>query len=205
MKIPLLCISFFLMSNLSSAQTINDIFNPKVPLIFFGADYSQVQFTKADEFENKPDILRLFVDCNNLLKGQKFQEILRKSLRRKEVNMDISYVAKSNGLVDWQKVFSDNIDDTLSNEVIGIMIEKLNIDQSLYKNQLGMVFCEENCCKTNKVGKVAVVFFSINDLKPILIRHFSIKPDGFGFLFYWGYVNFKVASKISIIYKELHK
>lgn len=202
----LLIVLILLMSGLCSAQTINDIFNPKTPMVCFGADYSMVQFTKAEMFDNQSDILRLFVDCNSYFKYKAWQETMQKKMKRDEIKTDLSYVTKNNGEVDWQKVFTDNVDYSLSDDVIENMINKLNIDQSLYKDHIGVVFCEENCSKTNKLGKVAVVFFGINDLKPILIKHYNIKPNGIGFLFYWVSVNQIVIYKeLGKLYKELNK
>ena len=85
------------------------------------------------------------------------------------------------------------------------MIYKLNVDQNLYKDHLGMIIIEENCSKTNKRGNVALVFFSINDLKPVLIQHYSLKSGGIGFLFYWADVNNQAIKKLDVIYKEMKK
>lgn len=196
---------FILLSNLCLAQTKNDIFNPNVPMVCFGADYSLVQFTKAEMFDNKPDILRLFIDCNSYFNYKAWKETMQKKLKRDEIKTDLSYVTKNNGEVDWQKVFTDNVDYSLSDDVIENMINKLNINQSLYKDHIGIVFCEENCSKTNQLGKVALVFFGINDLKPILIKHYAIKPSGFGFLFYWVSINQIVVYKeLGKLYKEIN-
>jgi hypothetical protein len=197
---------FLLISGLSLAQTKTDIFNPKVPMVCFGADYSLVQFTKAEVFDNKADILKLFVECNHYFNYKPWQQKLEKNLKRDEIKTDISYVTKINGEVDWQKVFTDSLDFSLSDAVIENMIKKLNIDQSLYKDNIGIVFCEENCSKTNKLGKVAVVFFGINDLKPILIKHYAVKPNGIGFMFYWVSENqLVVYNELGKLYKELNK
>jgi hypothetical protein len=191
------------MSVLSSAQTPKDIFNPDVPLVFFGADFSQVQFTKAETFNNKPDILRFFVDCNNLLKSNGYQNLLKKRLRREEIKTDFSYVTKNNESVEWQNVYSDNIDYSISDEGIQNMIRNLNIDQGLYKDHIGIVMCEENYSKTKTLGTVSVVFFSINDLKSILIKRYSLKPSGYGFLNYWGMINLQAINSLKKLYGEL--
>jgi len=190
---------------LLSAQTKEDIFNKNVPVVFLGADYSLAQFTKAEEFENKSDILRLFVDINNLFKPKSTQELIRKKLRRDEVKLDLTYVSAINALVDWQKVHTDNVDFAISDETIAEMIVKLNVDQNLYKDHIGMVIINENCSKTIKRGKVAVAFFGINDLKPILITHYLIKSDGIGFLYYWMDVNLEAIKNLDDLYKEMKK
>lgn len=196
---------FVLISFLSSAQTKEDLFNKNVPVVFLGADYSLAQFTKAEEFENKSDILRLFVDINNLFKPKSTQELIRKKLRRDEVKQDLSYVNTINALVDWQKVHTDNVDYAISDETIAEMIVKLNVDQNLYKDHIGMVIINENCSKTIKRGKVAVVFFTINELKPVLITHYLIKSDGIGFLYYWMDVNLEAIKNLDDLYKEMKK
>lgn len=204
MKKLFVCL-FVLVSFLSSAQTKEDIFNKNVPVVFLGADYSLAQFTKAEEFENKSDILRLFVDINNLFKPKSTQELIRKKLRRDEVKLDLSYVNTINALVDWQKVYTDNVDYAISDETIAEMIVKLNVDQNLYKDHIGMVIINENCSKTIKRGKVVVAFFTINELKPVLITHYLIKSDGIGFLYYWMDVNLEAIKNLDDLYKEMKK
>ncbi|HAN17134.1 MAG: hypothetical protein A2X13_06385 [Bacteroidetes bacterium GWC2_33_15] len=204
MKKLFVCL-FVLISFLSSAQTKEDIFNKNIPVVFLGADYSLAQFTKAEEFENKSDILRLFVDINNLFKPKSTQELIRKKLRRDEVKLDLSYVNTINALVDWQKVHTDNVDYAISDETIAEMIVKLNVDQNLYKDHIGMVIINENCSKTIKRGKVAVAFFTINELKPVLITHYVIKSDGIGFLYYWMDVNLEAIKNLDDLYKEMKK
>jgi hypothetical protein len=185
------------------SQTKSDIFKSNQPLVFLGADFSQIQFTKSEKFNNKPEILRFFVDCNNLLEEKTYQKPLKKKLNRREIKNDFSYVTKNNALVNWDKVFSDSTEYKLTDDDITDMIKKLNINQTEYKNYLGMILCEENYSKTKLRGTVAVVFFGINDLKPILIKHFSFKPAGYGFLYYWNSINYNAIRSLKKIKKEV--
>jgi hypothetical protein len=187
---------------LASAQTKKDIFNPDVTVVFFGADYTKAQLTKADEFSNKSDILRFFVDANNLIE-KNWRHVVEKQLEREAVEWDFSYVTKANAFVDWQKVYSDNIDYTISDEEIGVMIKNLGIDQIKYKNCIGVILVEENLCKTKPLATIASVFFNINDLNPIYIKHYSLKPGGYGFLSYWGLTNAYPLTKMSKLRKEI--
>jgi len=199
----LLIILISLLPVLAPAQTKNDIFNPKVPMVFFGSDFSQVLFTKAEMFTNQPDILRFFIDCNNYFEEDVFHRMIRNKMNRNEIPFDFSYVNKVNASVDWQKVFSDRIDFRLSNSDIENAILKLNIDQEAYRNHIGLLFCEENFSKTKKLGSVAIVFFNVNDLKPLFIKHLSFKPSGYGFLFYWSSINYYAIKSLGKQRKEL--
>jgi hypothetical protein len=198
-----LVILFLFFPVLCSAQTKSDIFNPKVPVVYFGADFSRVQFTKSDEFTNKSEILRFFVDCNNLVNTKFNINIMAKRLERDSIASDFSYVTKNNAMVDWQKVFSDNVDYIISDEAIGDMIKALKINQSAYKDHIGIVFCEENYCKTKPLQTIAIVFFRVNDLNPLFIKHYTPKPGGFGFLNYWGLNNALVMGSVSKLKKEI--
>jgi hypothetical protein len=197
-----LMIVFLFIPVLGFAQTKKDIFNPKVPVVFFGADYLKVQCTKSDEFSNKPEILRFFVDANNLI-DKNWKHIVRNKLDRDTVGWDLSYVTKANASVDWQKVYSDNIDYTISDDEIGGMIKNLNINQAKYKDCIGLILVEENLCKTKPLVTIAEVFFNINDLNPLLIKHYSVKPGGYGFLAYWGITNGYLLTKIEKLKKEI--
>jgi hypothetical protein len=195
-------ILFLFIPVLGLAQTKKDIFNPKVTVVFFGADYTKVQLTKSDEFSNKPEILRFFEDANNMIE-KNWKHIVKNKLERDTVGWDFSAVTRANALVDWQKVYSDNIEYTVSDEEIGVMIKDLNLNQVKYKNCIGMLLVEENLCKTKPLATIAVVFFSVNDLNPLYIKHYSIKPAGFGFLAYWGLTNSNVIVNVGKLRKEI--
>jgi hypothetical protein len=197
-----LMIVFLFIPILGFAQTKKDIFNPDVPLVFFGADYAKAQFTKSDEFNNKSDILRYFVDANNLIE-KNWRHVVNKKMGRETIGWDFSYVTTINAAVDWQKVYSDNINYTISDEEIGTMIKDLNIDQAKYKGNIGMVLIEENSCKTKPRQTIALVFFSVNDLNPLFIKRYSVKPSGYGFLSYWGLTNAYPIVKADKIKKEI--
>jgi hypothetical protein len=194
---------FLLLPFITQAQTKDDIFNPKVPVVFLGEDFTRIEFTKSDEFINKPQILGFFVDCNNLLKPRVIENAIANKLKRDEIKFDYTYVTRNNALVDWQKVYSDDTEYGLSQEVIKEMIRNLDPDKEKYKDHIGLVFCEENYCKTKPLGTVAIVFFRVNDLEPLLIRHFSEKPSGFGFLNYWGVINSFAIHDIGKLAKEM--
>jgi len=198
-----LIILFLFFPVLCSAQTKNDIFNPDVPVVYLGADFSRVQFTKADEFTNKPEILRFFVDCNNFVNTKGVMNIMAKRLERDSIASDISFVTKNNAMVDWQKVHTDNVDYSISDEEIGDMIKALNINQSAFKDHIGILLCEENYCKTKVLQTIAIVFFRVNDLSPLFIKHYSLKPGGFGFLSYWGANNALVMGSVGKLKKEI--
>lgn len=199
----LLILLFSLSPVLAHAQTKSDIFNPEVPMVFFGSDFSQVLFTKAEMFTNQSDILRFFIDCNNYFEEDVFHRMIRNKMSRNEIPFDFSYVNKVNASVDWQKVFSDRTDFRLSGGDIEKAILNLKIDQEAYKNTIGMLFCEENFSKTKKLGSVAVVFFNVNDLKPLFIKHLSFKPTGYGFLFFWSSINYYAIKSLGKLRKEL--
>jgi hypothetical protein len=188
---------------LSVAQTAKDIFNPDVPLVFFGADFTKVQFTKSGEFTNKPEILRFFDDINNLLKRRDYRHLIGRKMNRDTLTMDFSYVNRNNALVNWESVYSDNVDYTLSDDVIRQMIRDLKVDQALYKDHIGFVFCQENYCKTKPKGSDLAVFFRINDLEPLFIKRYSTEPMGIGFLNYWGFQTVYTIALLNKIEKEL--
>lgn len=189
---------------LGGAQTKKDIINPNVPLVFLGLDYSKIRFTKAAEFINKEQINRFFVDCNNLLQVPPYKNGIASRLGR-DIVKDFSYVTAKNAAVEGQKIFTDEVDYVLSDNDIAAAIAELKIDQQKYKDHIGLLFCEENFCKTDGIGKVAIIFFAVNDLKPILIDRYSHGPSGFGFLYYWNYINFKAMGELKSIVKGIKK
>ncbi len=198
-----LCVLFILIPVMGFAQTKKDIYNPQVQLVFFGIDFTKTQFTKSDEFTNKPEILRFFVDANNLVNHNSLKNQVTRGLDRKTMEWDFSNVTMQNSLVDWQKAYSDNIDYTVSEVEISNIVKNLKVDQEKYKDFIGMVLVNENCCKTKPLQTISCVFFSVNDLNVIFIKRYEKKPQGIGFMNYWGYNNNMILAKIGRIKKEI--
>jgi hypothetical protein len=198
-----LCVLIILIPVLGFTQTKKDIYNPQVRLVFFGIDFTKAQFTKSDEFTNKPEILRFFVDANNHVNHNSLKIQVTRGLDRKSMEWDFSNVTTQNSLIDWQKAYSDNIDYTVSEAEISNIIKNLKIDQEKYKDFIGMVLVEENCCKTILLQKISCVFFSINDLNVLLIKRYELKPQGIGFMNYWGSNHNMILTKIGKIKKEI--
>jgi hypothetical protein len=202
-----LVVLLLLLPALGQSQSKNDIFNRSVPLVFFGSDFSNVRFTRSDEFTNKDQILRYFVDINNikkkLLQPGPYRNQWENWLNRDSIECDFSYVTEVNAGVDWQKVYSDDIEYRISEEEMGGMIKRLGINQVKYKDYIGFVYIEENYCKTKPLGTLSLVFFNVNDLQPLLIKEYSSRPVGAGFLNYWGYVDTYAHVMFKAIKKEL--
>jgi hypothetical protein len=188
---------------IGSAQTKLDIFNPQIPMVFFGIDFTKVQFTKSNEFTNKPEILRFFVDANNMVDHGSLRNLVNKELDRKTIVWDFSNVAAQNALVDWQKVYSDNIDYTVPDEEISDIVKNLKVDRQKYKDYIGMVLIEENCCKTKPMQTISCVFFSVSNLEVLFSKRFELKPGGIGFMNYWGVNHNILLTRIGKLKKEI--
>ncbi len=172
-------------------------------MVFLGIDFTRVMFTKSDEFTNKPEILRFFVDANNMVDHGSLRNLVNKELDRKTIVWDFSNVTTQNSLVDWQMVYSDKIDYTVSDEEISNVIKNLKVDQEKYKDFIGMILVEENCCKTKPLQTISCVFFSVNDLQVLFSKRFDLKPGGIGFMNYWGVNHNMVLARIGKLKKEI--
>lgn len=196
-------IAFCFLFASSVAQTRNDIVNPDVPMVFLGIDFSGIKFTKADEFNNKDQILRFFDDMNNIYDTEGLKNGIGKRFDKSDMKKDFSYVMAKNASVDWQTVYSDDTEYGLSDELIKNLIKELAVDKEKYKDHLGLVFCPENYCKTHTEGSIAVVIFNVNNNQPLFIKHYSFKPSGYGFFYYWQKITLKAITKIGKIKKEI--
>jgi hypothetical protein len=194
---------FLFITSLIQAQTKKDICNPQVPVVFFGIDFTKVLFTRSDEFTNKPEILRFFVDVNNMINHGSLRNLVDRGLDRKKIEWDFSYVTTRNSMVNWQEVYSDQIDYTVPEEEMKNILRNLNVDQDKYRDFIGMILIEENCCKTKPLQTVSCVFFNVNDLNILYSKRYELKPGGIGFMNYWGVNHNLILSKIGKIKKEL--
>lgn len=198
-----LLVLLFFVPVMGFTQTKKDIFNPEVGIVFLGIDFTKVQFTKADEFTNKPEILRFFVDANNLIDHGSLRNQVSRGLDRKSIAWDLSYVTTQNSIIDWQKVYSDDIDYVVPDAEINSIIKNLKVDQDKYKDFIGMVLVEENCCKTKPLQTISCVFFKINDLSILFAKRYELKPTGIGFMNYWGFNNNMILARINKLKKEI--
>lgn len=149
-----------------------------------GIDFTKVQFTRADDFTNKPEILRFFVDANNLIDHGSLRNQVSRGLDRKTISWDLSNVTAGNSMVDWHNVYSDNIDYVISDEDLSNIVINLKIDQEKYKDFIGMVLIEENCCKAKPLQTITCLFFRVNDLTVLFAERYKMKPGGIGFMNY---------------------
>ncbi|HNR40638.1 MAG TPA: hypothetical protein PKL65_00270 [Bacteroidales bacterium] len=185
------------------AQTGKDIFNPEVPMVFFGIDFTKVQFTRADDFTNKPEILRFFVDANNLIDHGSLRNQVSRQLERKSVEWDLSYVTAGNSVVDWRNVYSDNIDYVVPEDELNNMVKNLKVDQKKYNDFIGMVLIEENCCKAKPLQTITCLFFRVNDLTVLFAERYKMKPGGIGFMNYWGVNHNMILARIGRLKKAV--
>ena len=185
------------------AQTGKDIFNPEVPMVFFGIDFTKVQFTRADDFTNKPEILRFFVDANNLIDHGSLRNQVSRQLERKSVEWDLSYVTAGNSVVDWRNVYSDNIDYVVPEDELNNMVKNLKVDQKKYNDFIGMVLIEENCCKAKPLQTITCLFFRVNDLTVLFAERYKMKPGGIGFMNYWGVNHNMILARIGRLIKAV--
>jgi len=185
-----------------TAQESKDIINPDVQLVWLGCDFSKARFTKAEEFTDKDQILRFFVDCNNVVLNAANMEQVSKRLKR-DVIKDFSYVTAKNEKVNWENVHSDDLDYSLSDDVLKEMVKELSIDQTKYKGHIALVFCEENYSKTNEEATLACVFFRVDDLEILYIKRDAFKPKGYGFMNYWSYPNRQAMWYLSDVKKAV--
>lgn len=172
-------------------------------MVFFGIDFTKVMFTRSDEFTNKPEILRFFVDANNMINHGSLRNLVDRGLERKNIEWDFSYVTTRNSMVNWQSVYSDQIDYTVPEEEMKNILRNLNVDQDKYRDFIGMILIEENCCKTKPMQTVSCVVFNVNDLSILFSKRYDMKPGGIGFMNYWGVNHNLILSKIGKIKKEL--
>lgn len=192
----------FLFAN-SVAQTRSDIVNPDVPMVFLGIDFSGIKFTKADEFNNKDQILRFFDDMNNIYDTEGLKNGIGKRFDKNDMKKDFSYVMAKNASVDWQTVYSDDTEYGLSDELIKDLINELAVDKEKYKDHLGLVFCPENYCKTHTEGSIAVVFLMSTTTNLFLSNIIHLSHQDMVFFFYWQKITLKALSKLNKIKKEV--
>jgi hypothetical protein len=177
------------------AQTIQDIFNPGIPVTWLGIDYSHAKIvgsisqfggkipTTAAEIHDK-----YYVEWNQLIIDEPEKFDVAKMVSRKSVAKDISMITKLNAAVSMD---SAEVAATpyYTPEQIQQFVSAYPLEN---KSGIGMVFITECLNKSYGAGYYHVVFFKM-DTKEVLLQHrLQGLPQGAGIRNYWANTFFDV-------------
>lgn len=188
--------AFVLVSAFSTqAQTIQDIFNPGVPVTWLGIDYSHSKIVgKVSQFGGKIPVTaaeihdQYYVEWNKLILDEPEKFDVAKMISRKTVVKDISMITTLNAAssMDSVEVASAPI---YSQEQIQSFVSAYPLEG---KSGIGMVFITECLNKPYGGAYYHVVFFKM-DTKEILLQHRTQGlVQGAGLRNYWGNTFFDV-------------
>lgn len=179
----------------SQAQTIQDIFNPAVPVTWFGIDYSHSKIIgTVSQFGGKIPVTaaeihdKYYVEWNQLILDEPEKFDVAKMISRKTVVKDIRMVTQLNAgsSMDSVEVVST---PSYSQEQIQKFVSAYPLEN---KSGIGMVFITESMHKSYGGAYYHVVFFKMDTKEILLQQRVQGLVQGSGIRNYWANTYFDV-------------
>lgn len=176
------------------AQKAKDIFNPAIPLTYFGVDFSEAR-VMGEPVTKASDLPNLFKGINSQVLNEAKKYDLPGTFHRSTVATDISAAQAKCARIDPATIKSDNINDInrLKKEDVYRIVK--GYDFGNHKGT-GVLFIMGGMSKATKEASMYVTFFDIATKKVLLTEQLTGKGGGFSFRNYWLTSVFNVMEKI---------
>ena len=195
--ILLLIIAFFIIQNISLAQSACDVYTSK-EVVWYGIDFSHSHF--VGQFNNVNEITSYyFKNWNGLFINESEKYNIRRYYKKKSVINELSVVEKLNSQVLADSLIVFNSYSFKQGEVDQI----ISAYQTPQTSGIGLVFIVESFDKTKDMGFVYVTFFDIATKKVLFTEKVTSPAGGIGFRNFWAKSIFMTLEKSNI--KKWHK
>jgi hypothetical protein len=172
-----------IISQASSAQSVKNIFDTEIPVVYLGIDFTQAKIigesTEAAVIRDKE-----FPAINNLVITQPNKYDIAGALRRSSITNDLSEVMAHN-----QKIAVQQIKSTVPGDFMHLKtsdIDKLiNSYEFKGKAGIGLLLVVDGMSRTEKAASIYVTFINMATKRVLLTERLEGKGGGFGFRNYW--------------------
>ena len=165
------------------AQKAKDIFNPAIPLTYFGVDFSEVR-VMGEPATKASDLPNLFKGINSQVLNEAKKYDLPGTFHRSTVATNISAVQAKCATLNTAAIKSDNVNDInrLKKEDVYKIVKGYDFGNN---KGTGVLFIMVGMSKPAKEASMYVTFFDIASKKVLLTEQLTGKGGGFGFRNYW--------------------
>jgi hypothetical protein len=199
---PGLVLFFCSLIQISSAQTIKDVFtSSKTPILYLGLDFTLTRLIGESTVNGIDMRDKYFPELNELVikEPQKFD--LQKAFNKTTIKNDLSIVEKRNKKINADDIISAKESDysRLHEDDISKLVSGIDFEQ---KKGLGLLFIVEGMIKGEKKGddSFSSVWVTIADMgaNKVLMteRVEGFTSGGFTFRNYWAYTIYMVIDNI---------
>ncbi|MBL7858704.1 MAG: hypothetical protein JNM57_13535 [Cyclobacteriaceae bacterium] len=184
-KIALTLYLIMLVSILTTAQDMRDIFDRKTSITWLGLDFTGAKFIgDREKFGSESDIRNTMEAWNNLLIKEADKYDIAAAIQKVKVENAIQVTIDNNAQLDLSEIFSENSKDhlRLKPEHIAEIISSYDYQG---KSGIGLMFNVETFSKTNGEGVVWVTFINMDSREVFFTERLTAPPGGFGIRNYW--------------------
>ena len=168
------------------AQSVNDVFNKDVPVIWMGLDFTGVIFIgDRDKFGSTSDLRYLMETWNDLMDREKDKYNVAKATRRKKVEFALDVTKDFNTGIDPVGLFSEKSADYFHLNPPDVEEIIRNYDFKNYSSGIGLMFVVESFNKLNEQASIYVTFINLSDRSVLFTERLTGNPGGMGLRNYW--------------------
>jgi hypothetical protein len=169
-------------TNISSAQSVADVFKSETPVTWLGVDYSDMRFigpldVSSSQLDDYAKVL------NDLYVRETKKYNLASAFDKQTITNNLSYVEKANAAMNTDKITSSDSKDMTryTAETISKIVKAYNIKES----GIGLVYITEALSKNEQEGAYWVTFIDMKNGSVLMTERVKGKAGGFGFRNYW--------------------
>lgn len=181
----------------SGSLTAKDVFLPdKNIFTWMGIDFLHVRL----RVEHEPDVVRLqyFPAWNKLVLDELDKYNIKKMLKLREIQNDISMITKLNSQADVSMMKAGYAPNYQPGDIAGF-VNEYNVAG---KSGIGIVFIAEYLDKQRKEGYFHVVALDLTTKQVLMTERMMGEPGGAGFRNYWAGSVYKIILDFEKRYKD---
>jgi hypothetical protein len=192
--ILLLC-GFFQQSLM--AQEIKDVFDPKVPLVWLGLDFTGATLIgDREKLGSTNDISALIGSWNALMDAEREKFNIYSMTGKHKVEYRIDIARAHNAKLDLSNITSDDLSDRvrMTKDDVAAIVKSYDFNGA---KGIGLMFNIENFNKLNNEAVIWVTFIHLENKTVLFTERMTGQPGGFGLRNYWGGAVYAMIKKIS--------
>ncbi|HWC53013.1 MAG TPA: hypothetical protein VG676_05475 [Chitinophagaceae bacterium] len=185
-----------LVSGVSGAQEMQDIFDRKASVTWLGLDFTGARFIgDRERFGSASDVQHLIEAWNDLLITESTKFDVAAAIDKIKTEDAIDVTKDHNAALDVSDIVSSDMKDHFHLKPNDI--EAIVADYDFKGNTgIGVMFNVESFSKLNEEGAIWITFIDMNRKTVFFSERLTGKPSGFGLRNYWAGAVYGILKKM---------
>jgi hypothetical protein len=184
------------------SQTRKDIFNPNVPILWLGLDFSSVRIIGEKRIHSISELHQRIAAWNDLLLTERAKYDIGKALHRGYLKDSIAITKAHNEGADLTEALTKSQDRFYHLGAASTQGIISSYDLGANKG-IGLIFIVEGFNFSGNIASVWVTFFKMETKEVLLTQRITSEPEGMNIRNYWANAIYRVMLNINYnIYEE---